>query len=572
MNYDIIIRNGTVVDGTGAPARRADVAIAGDRIVEIVDVADGGITVSATRELDATDRLVTPGFVDIHTHLDAQLAWDPIATSSCWHGVTSVVMGNCGITFAPCRPGDRATLAEMMESVEDIPAHAILDGLAWDWETYGEYYDSIDRLPKGPNVGGLVGHAALRTYVMGERGLDDMPATGDDIAAMARLVDEAMAAGALGVSTSRTLMHKVPDGRPVPGTYATADELLAFAEVLRDHGAGVFEGAMRLGERDNDAYDASRAEVALMGEISRRSGRPVSFGLTQSNRRPDLYERVIEFVKDENEAGANVRPQTTARGVGILFGLETRTPFDRAPSWKELRAAVNGRKMQMVRDATFRQTLISEADVHGTPLDLEHLFVLQTSGARYDCDPSSSLSAIAVERGVSPAAAFIELVLETDGGLVANMPFLNQDLAAVEAMLDDPLVTLGLADSGAHVGQIMDASQPTFLLTYWVRERQRWGIEEAVRRLTSDTADLFGVTDRGRLAVGAFADVNVIDLEGLHLPIPEYVTDFPHGAGRYVQGSTGYDYTLVNGEVFMDHGEHTGALAGRLLRSNSVAS
>ena len=572
MNHDIIIRNGTVVDGTGASARVADVAIAGDRIVEMVDSADGGIPGTGSREIDATDRLVTPGFVDIHTHLDAQLAWDPIGTSSCWHGVTSVVMGNCGVTFAPCRPEDRATLAEMMESVEDIPADAILDGLAWDWETYGEYYASIDRLPKGPNAGGLVGHSALRTYAMGERGLDEEPATGDDIVAMSRLVDEAMAAGALGVSTSRTYMHKVPDGRPIPGTFAAADELLAFAEVLRDHGAGVFEGAMRLGERDNDAYDSSRAEVALMGEISRRSGRPVSFGLTQSNRRPDLYERVIEFVKDENAAGANVRPQTTARGVGILFGLESRTPFDRAPSWKELRAAVNGRRLQMVRDATFRQKLITEADVHGTPLDLDGVFVLPAAGARYDGDPATSLAAIAIERGVSPAAAFIELVLETDGALVASMPFLNQDLAAVEAMLDDPLVTLGLADAGAHVGQIMDASQPTFLLTYWVRERQRWSVEEAVRRLTSDTADLFGITGRGRLAVGACADVNVIDFEGLHLPIPEYVNDLPNGAGRYVQGSSGYDYTLVNGEVFMDHGEHTGALPGRMLRSKSVAT
>jgi N-acyl-D-aspartate/D-glutamate deacylase len=572
MNHDIIIRNGTVVDGTGAAGRVADVGITGDRIVEIVDAADGGITATGRRELDATDRLVTPGFVDIHTHLDAQLAWDPIATSSCWHGVTSVVMGNCGVTFAPCRPEDRATLAEMMESVEDIPADAILEGLQWDWETYGEYYESVDRLPKGVNVGGLVGHSALRTYVMGERGLDEAAATGDDIAAMARLLDEAMAAGALGVSTSRTFMHKVPDGRPVPGTYATADELLAFAEVLRDRGTGIFEGAMRLGERDNAAYDNSRGEVALMGEISRRSGRPVSFGLTQSNRRPDLYEYVLEFVKAENADGANVRPQTTARGVGILFGLETRTPFDRAPSWKELRTAVNGRKMQLVRDATFRQKLINEADVHGTPLDLDEVFVLPSDGARYDCDPSTSLAAIAAERGVSPAAAFIELIVETDGALVASMPFLNQDLGAVESMLDDPLVTLGLADSGAHVGQIMDASQPTFLLSYWIRERQRWSVEEAIRRLTSDTADLFGIPDRGRLAVGAFADVNVIDLEQLHLPIPEYVADLPNGAGRYVQRSSGYDYTLVNGEVFMDHGEHTGALAGQLLRSGRAAS
>jgi N-acyl-D-aspartate/D-glutamate deacylase len=570
--HDIIIRNGTVVDGTGAPGERADVGIVGDRIVEIVPAVDGGISASGAREIDASDRLVTPGFVDIHTHLDAQVAWDPIGTSSCWHGVTSVVMGNCGVTFAPCRPADRATLAEMMESVEDIPAAAILEGLPWDWETYGEYYQSIDRLPKGPNVGGLVGHSALRTYVMGERGLDETPASADDIAAMAELVDEAMAAGALGVSTSRTFLHKVPDGRPIPGTYATDDELLAFAEVLARHGAGVFEGAMRLGERDNDAYDNTRREVALMGEISRRSGRPVSFGLTHSARRPDLYERVLDFAHEETATGACVRPQTTARGIGILFGLETRTPFDRAPSWKELRAATNGRKLQLVRDAAFRQTLINEADVHGTPLDLSELFVLAPHGPRYDCDPATSLAAIANDRGVSPAAAFIELVLETDGALVANMPFLNQDLTAVEAMLDDPLVTLGLADSGAHVGQIMDASQPTFLLTYWVRERERWSVEEAVRRLTSDTADLFGVTDRGRLTVGSFADVNVIDFDRLHLQTPEYVHDFPGGAGRYVQGSTGFDYTLVNGQVFMEHGEHTGALAGRLLRSTAAGN
>ena len=568
MNHDIIIRNGLVVDGTGAPARRADVGIRGDLITEITELDDGGIETTGQREIDAEGRLVTPGFVDIHTHLDAQLAWDPIGTSSCWHGVTSQVMGNCGVTFAPCRPEDRATLAEMMESVEDIPRDAILESLEWDWETYGEYYDSIDRLPKGPNTGGLVGHSALRTYVMGERGLDEAPATGDDIGQMVRLVDEAMRAGALGVSTSRTLMHKVPDGRPIPGTYAAADELLAFAEVLHEHGAGIFEGAMRLGERDNDALDSTRSEVALMGEISRRSGRPVSFGLTQSSRRPDLYERVIDFVKDENESGANVRPQTTARGVGILFGLETRTPFDRAPSWKELRSAPNGRKLQMVRDASFRQTLINEADVHGTPIDLDGLFVLPAGDARYECDPANSLSAIAVERGVSPAAAFIELILESDGALVANMPFLNQDLQAVETMLDDPLVTLGLADAGAHVGQIMDASQPTFYLTYWIRERERWSIEEAIRRLTTDTAQLFGIRNRGRLVVGAFADVNVIDFEGLRLPQPEYVHDLPNGAGRYIQGSSGYDYTLVNGYVFMEHGEHTGALAGRMLRSN----
>lgn len=569
MTYDIVIRDGLVVDGTGAPARRADVAIVGDRIVEVAPLDDGGTTGRGRREVDADGRIVTPGFVDIHTHLDAQLAWDPIGTSSCWHGVTSVVMGNCGVTFAPCRPDDRAYLAEMMESVEDIPRDAILEGLPWDWETYGDYYASIDRLPKGPNTGGLVGHCALRTYVMGERGLDETPAGPEDVAAMTGLLDEAMRAGALGVSVSRTLLHRVPDGRPVPGTFATPDELIALAEVLGRHGAGVYEGAMRLGERDDEQLTNTRAELAWMGEASRRSGRPVSFGLTQSDRRPDLYREVIQMAREENATGAVLRPQTTARGIGVLFGLDSRTPFDRAPAWTEMRAAANGRRLQMLRDAAFRQRLILEADVHGSAVDPATLFVLPPGGpARYDCDPAWSLASIAAHRGVSPAAAFIELLLETDGALVCNLPFLNQRLDAVEEMLDDPLVTLGLADAGAHVGQIMDASQPTFLLSYWVGERQRWPLEDAIRRLTSDTADLFGIRGRGRLVEGAFADVNLIDLDALVLHQPEYVHDVPGGVGRYVQRASGYELTLVNGVPFMEHGEHTGALVGRLLRSN----
>jgi N-acyl-D-amino-acid deacylase len=561
VNVDLVIRNGLVVDGTGAAARRADIAIEGSRIVAI----EASLDVEATRDID---RVVTPGFVDIHTHLDAQLAWDPAGTSSCWHGVTSVVMGNCGVTFAPCKPEDRATLAEMMESVEDIPRDAILDGLAWDWETYGEYLSSIGRMPKGMNVGGMVGHCALRQYVMGDRGVGEEPASADDIAAMADLLDEAMRGGALGVSTSRTFMHKVPDGRPVPGTFATTDELYAFADVLRRHGAGVFESASRLGERDSDDLANTRAELAWMGEVSRRSGRPVTFGLTQSDRRPELFRRVVEFAKEENLIGGSVRPQTTARGVGLLFGLETRTPFDRAPAWRELRKLVNGKKLLALRESPIRQKLIEEAEMYPPDIDFDKLFVLPPSGeARYDCRRSDSLGSYAREWGISPAAAYIELLIQTSGYLICTMPFLNQSMEAVGEMLDDPLVTLGLADAGAHVGQIMDASQPTFFLTYWVREKQRWTLPEAIRRLTSDTANLFGIANRGVLKVGAFADINVIDFDGLTLHQPTYVRDFPNNAGRYIQTATGYDYTIVNGQVFMENGQHTGALAGQLLRS-----
>jgi N-acyl-D-amino-acid deacylase len=569
----MLIRGGTVVDGTGTPARIADVAIINDRVVDVAPKIVG----KATRVIDATDRVVTPGFVDIHTHLDAQLAWDPIGSSSCYHGITSVVMGNCGVTFAPCKPEDREVLAAMMESVEDIPSKAILDGLAWDWVTYGEYLKSMSRLPKGLNVGGMVGHCALRQYAMGARGIEQEPPTAEDMAIMTCLLGEAMRGGALGFSTSRTFLHKVPDGRPVPGTFAEPDELFMFADVLGRHGSGVFESASRIGEGDRDDADipGTRAEMAWMGEVSRRSGRPVSFGLLQHDSRPDLYSRVIEMAKHENTTGANLRPQTTARSVGVLFSLDTRSPFDRSDAWRELKTMHNGKKLVALRDPAMRTRLIESADATPSGLDLAQLFIVNPAdgghgGARYDLHPSTSLAAVAHHRGISAAAAYIELQLESDGGLVCSFPFLNQKMSAVEDMLDEKLVTLGLADAGAHVGQILDASQPTFLLAYWIRERKRWSLEEGVRRLTSDTAALFGLTGRGRLTSGAFADVNVIDFDALDMPAPSYVYDFPHGAGRYVQRSTGYDYTVVNGQVFMDHGEHTGAFAGMMLKNPSA--
>ena len=568
--FDMLIRGGSVIDGTGAPARICDVAIVGDRIVDIAP----NIVGSATRVIDAEGRVVAPGFVDIHTHLDAQIAWDPIGSSSCYHGITSVVMGNCGVTFAPCKLEDRETLAEMMESVEDIPRNAILDGLAWDWETYGEYLDSMAKLPKGLNVGGMVGHCALRQFAMGQRGLDRTPPTAQDLATMADLLDEAMRRGALGFSTSRTFLHKVPDGRAVPGTYAEPDELFVFADVLRRHGAGVFESASRIGEgeRNDTEIRGTRSELAWMGEVSRRSGRPVTFGLLQHDSRPDLCERVIELAKHENSLGATVRPQTTVRSVGVLFSLHTRSPFDGATAWRELKAMGNGKQMVALRDPVMRTRLIADADTKPSRLDLTKMFVVNNPvGARYDLDPSTSLAAIANQRGISAAAAYIELQLEHDGALVCSMPFLNQQLSAVEPMLDEPLVVLGLADSGAHVGQILDAGQPTFLLSYWIRERQRWSLEEGIRRLTSDTADLFGLSGRGRLARGCFADVNVIDFAALESTSPAFVHDFPNGAGRYVQTATGYDYTLVNGQVAFDHGEHTGVFAGAMLK-NALAT
>ena len=558
---DLVIRGGEVVDGTGQPSRTADVAIVDDKIIAVEEAFEG----KGAREIDAGGRIVTPGFVDIHTHLDAQLAWDPMPTSSCWHGVTSAVLGNCGVTFAPVAEGGADFLAEMMESVEDIPRQAILEGLPWDWRTYGEYLDWIDRIPKGLNVGGMVGHCAVRLAAMGDRGMDETPSSAEDIAAMAALVDEAMTSGALGFSTSRTLLHTVPDGRQVPGTFADENELFAFADVLGQHGKGVFEAAARLGERDSDELLKTRAEVAWMGEVSRRSARPVSFGLVHSNRRPELYRQVIEMARAENATGANVRPQTTARGIGVLYTIGNRTPWDSNPAWKEMRNLPAAEKLAVMADPERRARLIADSDkMH---MGAEQVFVLPNGDARYDCLPEDSLASVAAARGVSPVEAFIQLNLETEGRLNLNYPILNQSFDAVQEMLDDDVVTLGLADAGAHVGQIMDSSQPTYFLTHWVRDRQRWTLSEAIRRLTSDTADLFGIHDRGRLIAGNYADVNIIDLENLRLPQPEYVNDLPNDAGRYIQKASGYDYTVVNGEVFMDHGEHAGAMAGVTLRS-----
>lgn len=562
MEYDIIIRNGTVVDGTGDAPRMADVAIKGDRIAAIGDITDDAMMV-----IDAKGAYVTPGFVDIHTHLDAQIAWDPIASSSCYHGVTSVVMGNCGVSFAPCKPEDREYLSEMMESVEDIPKKAIQTGLPWNWETYGEYLAAIERMPKGVNVGGMVGHCAVRYYVMGERSLDEAPATDEDIEKMKVLVKEAIDAGALGFSTSRTFMHKVPDGRPVPGTYAQPEELLAIGEVMGEAGRGVFEAAARLGERDNQELTNTRAEIAWMGELSRRNNVNLTFGLTQSDRRPQLYQSVIDFSEEENANGSNLRPQTTSRGIGALMTFLHRTPFDSAPAWRALRKLSGEEKMAILADEQERQRLVDDVNLEDIQMDFEKLFVLMPDHVRYDMDPSTSLAEHARQRGVDPVTAFLEISLETQGKAVFTFSFLNQRMDAVESMLNQPIVAMGLADSGAHVGQIMDASQPTWLLKYWVKEKGLLSIEDAIRRWTSDTAAIFGIKERGTLAVGMYADVNVINLDELDLGLPEYVYDFPHGAGRYIQRAKGYQTTLVNGQVFMKDGEPTGNLAGLMLQN-----
>lgn len=567
--FDVVIRGGAVVDGSGSPMKKADVAISGDRIVGVGEIKGSGL-----REIDASGRIVTPGFVDIHTHLDAQLAWDPIGSSSCWHGITSVVMGNCGVTFAPVRTEDITYLAEVMESVEDIPREAILEGLPWDWRTFGEYLDFLDQLPKGLNVGGMVGHVAVRWNVMGEDSLDEEPASVEQIEAMCELVDEAMGSGALGFSTSRTLLHRTPDGRPIPGTFADDDELYAFADVLGRHGRGVFESAPRF-EKAGADWAGLKHEIRTLGEITRRSGRPSTFGLVYNAVRPDMSDVALAEVASENSKGAALRPQTTCRPIGVVLGIQHRTPWARAgATWKSMQHMDLGGRLALVRDPESRRCLVEEAnspeEIHGrgsAMIDLSRLYLLDAEDPDYRVGPEGTLEAKAAQAGVTPVELFLDETDRSDGSVMLSLPILNQDYEAIETMLRDDSIVMGLADAGAHVGQIMDSSQPTYFLSHWVRDTGFFSLEEGVRRITSDTADLFGLVDRGRIVEGAYADINVIDFDQLSLTGPEYVHDFPGGAGRYIQRGAGYDATIVNGQVFMEHGEHTGALAGVTLRS-----
>jgi N-acyl-D-aspartate/D-glutamate deacylase len=561
--HDLIIKGGSVVDGTGSPARTADVAIDDGLVTEI-----GKLSARGRRELNADGLLVTPGFVDIHTHYDAQIGWDPLATSSSYHGVTSIVMGNCGMTFAPCREGDREFLARAMESVEDIPAQAIISGLPWDWESYGEYLDSLQRMATALNVGGMVGHGALRWWAMGDRSLDpDITPTAAELTEMTQLLTDGMVAGALGFSTSRTLRHKVPDGRYVPGTFATTDELAAFADVLGTVGRGVIECAPRF-DGDGPSEPRARSELAWMRELSIRSGRPITFNLTHTYENPDHHRLAVELAREANANGATIRPQTTTRGIGVLFSLATATPFNRHPSWAALGDLSPSERLARLRDGTVRATLIAEAATSPAPAELARFYVTDgVGGCRFDC--AVSLPDAAAAAGVSMAEWYIDFLVRTDGAGIVYWPILNQSLDAVSEMLAEDVVVLGLADGGAHVGQILDASQPTWFLTYWVGERQAMSVERAVQRLSADGAELYGLAGRGTLQPGSYADVNLIEWDRLALPLPTYEHDFPHGAGRFVQKASGYHAMVVNGEAVMEEGIHTGALPGHVLRGVS---
>ncbi len=569
--HDLVIRNGRIVDGTGAAAFAGDVAVTDGRITEVATHIDG----LARRQIDADGRLVTPGVVDIHTHYDGQVVWDPDVTPSCWHGVTTVVTGNCSVGFAPCAPEMRDTLIEMMESVEDIPASALRAGMEWSWESFPEYLDALARTPRTLDVGTQIPHAPVRMHVMGERGIRNEPATPADIAAMAALVREAIAAGALGFSTSRTMLHHSRDGVPIPGTYAAEDELFGIGEMLRDLGRGLYE-VVPSGVAGED-LDGPAREVEWMARLAAHIGRPVCFLLTQNNGRPEAWRECADAAAAAQARGDQLVLQVAGRPSGLLFGLGTTYhPLDDRPSFKalaELPIDVQGARL---RDPAVRAAILAEEQTYDDP----YRAFLRTHWERmfpfgdpidYEPGPEQSIAGLAAAAGVSPAALLVDL-MAADPSMLFMAHIINYahgDAETVREMLTHPGTTLGLSDGGAHVAIICDASIPTTMLTHWARDRsrgERLPLEFVVKRQTSDTARLYGLHDRGVIAPGRLADLNVIDFERLAVRRPELVWDLPGGGKRLVQRADGYVATVKSGEVTVEHDELTGARPGRVVR------
>jgi N-acyl-D-amino-acid deacylase len=565
--HDLVIRAGTVVDGTGASPRTADVAIDGGVVTEV-----GRVDGPAHETLDADGLVVTPGFVDVHTHYDGQATWDPMLTPSCWHGVTTIVMGNCGVGFAPAAPDRHAWLIGLMEGVEDIPGAALADGIVWGWETFPEYLDFLDGVPKMLDIGTQVPHGAVRAYVMGERGAKNEPATPDDIEAMAEIVREGIVAGALGFSTSRTIAHMAIDGEPVPGTFAAEDELFGIGRVLGELGTGLFElaPAGALGED----LAAPEREMDWMRRLAATIHRPVTFVLTQNDHDPQAWRRMLDLCAQAAAEGADVHPQVAGRPVSLLLGLQNFHPFAYCPTWATLGGLPLEERVRRMREPGVRAALLGEVGAIDPSMlqfiDPERVFPLGAE-PNYEPDREESIAARARSAGRDPWDLYYDILLEDDGRQLVLRPLLNFSdftLDPVREMLMHPTTAFGLSDGGAHCGTTCDASTPTYMLAYWARDRSRdrLPLEWAVKKMTGDTARLFGLGDRGTLEPGKLGDVNLVDMERLRLLRPEMVHDLPGGARRFVQRSEGYVAMVKSGRVVLREGADQGERPGRLVR------
>ncbi|MGH8662661.1 MAG: N-acyl-D-amino-acid deacylase family protein [Burkholderiales bacterium] len=563
MPYDLVIKNGTVIDGSGMPRYRADVAVHRGKIAAIGRIRD-----SAKEVVDAEGHIVAPGFVDGHTHMDAQIFWDPIGTSSCYHGITTAVMGNCGFTLAPCAAKDKHMVVRNLQRAEDIPPAAMEAGIKWSWTTYPEYLAALEALPKGINYASYVGHSAIRTFVMGDRAFEQA-ASEDDLRAMEQHVRDAINAGAVGFTTSRSPSHETPEGRPVASRQASWDEVRRLVGVMGDLNAGLFEIA---GEGvDRKAGDPGVREWhTRLRDLAVESGRPITFGVFGRRTSPGTWKHYLDLLDETAAMGGRMFAQAHSRSLSALLSFKTQMPFDRLPLWKEIRALPIEEQKQKLRDPQLRHKLIETSGMNdgrkavGTearPADYDWLFVFDTVEG-----PHRSVAEVARERGQHPAETMIELALDKDLDLFFLQPVANEDQDAALQIMRHPRTVTTFSDSGAHVSQLMDSSLQTHLLAHWVRTKQAFTLEQAVSMLTLVPATLWGFHDRGLIREGMAADIAVFNPDTIVAEMPEVVDDLPAGARRLVQRARGMKATVVNGEVLLRDGKHTGALPGRLLR------
>ncbi|MDE0178292.1 MAG: amidohydrolase family protein [Gammaproteobacteria bacterium] len=543
MAHDIVIRGGELVDGTGADPVSGDLAI-DDGLITTVGKVDG----KGKREIDAKGLAVTPGFVDLHTHLDAQIGWDPSLTPVSWHGVTTALLGNCGVTFAPCKPDDVELLAGMMETVEDIPKNAILTGLPWDWEDYGGYLDAIERLRPAINVAGMVGHCAVRFYIMGERAVEEQ-ASDDERRQMADVVAHSIDRGAVGFSTNRYPPHKLPDGRSIPGTFAEVGELVEIAKAVGPRNALM------------QAVGANFEVLRAMAETTK--GRILfSYGTGPQEGMGAKSAAGLEHLSQYGDLTAI----TQVRGSGFMFGLQSNLPVQ-GETWDKLRKQNLEQRLAAIRDPETREKLVDEGLAMKRRFPMTNVFYLgDGESPDYTTPPDQNLEAVAEANNEHWVETFLRLSDETGGRALFNLRMFNQSLKELGDLFRSEHIFPSLGDAGAHVSQIMDAGWSTFILSYWIREAGVYSLGEGIRRMTSGPARVLGLNDRGALKPGLRADINVFDPDRVAERQPVLVHDFPGGAPRYIQKSLGYKTTLVNGEVTLVDGEHTGARAGKVLR------
>ena len=563
--HDLVITNGMVVDGTGRNARRADVAISDGLITEVGDLSSQ----QAQRTIDAEGHIVSPGFVDVHTHMDAQIAWDPLGECSCFHGVTTAVMGNCGFTLAPVNTDARELVVRNLERAEDISADAMAAGIDWSWETFPEYLDFVDATPKGINYAGYVGHSALRTWAMGERAFEEA-ANDDDIVKMAAQVQASMRAGAIGFTTSVSGNHETSDDRPVASRFASRDEINALVQSMADVGpGGIFELAQHPDMRSRDPEKREDYARWLI-DLAVSTGVPLTYGMLAFGTEDHMWKPVVDLLDRITAEGGTAWGQAHSRHFGAILSFQTQLPFDGLPVWKDIRAQSLEEQRRALADPSLRQQLIDIADTaeYGRAIGTEarkpewqYVFPV-TSGL----PPYETIAELAVARGSSPMATFLDIAIESDLNTFFMQAAANHDQDRVLEFLRHPQAIPTFSDSGAHVSQIMDSSLQTHLLGHWVRNEQAFTIEEAVHRMTQVPATAWGFSDRGVIAAGMAADINVFDLETVTPDMPELVYDLPGGARRLRQTASGFKATLVNGQVLLDHGAPTGVRPGQLLR------